>query len=75
MVANKIIMTPKQKAEDLYNTYLDYTQGKYNIKQCVLIAIDEFLPIISGYEDALFASQRSDEVEYWEEVKKEIEKL
>jgi hypothetical protein len=47
----------------------------YTAKECALLAIDEFLPIISSYEDALFASQCSDEVEYWNEVKNEIQNL
>jgi hypothetical protein len=64
----KITMTPKEKAEDLYNTYIDYTQGDYNCKQCALIAVDEILYII---QNLYFMGT----VEYWQEVKKEIEKL
>jgi len=76
-------MTPKEKAQELFNKYATYvvmwTGGveveKQNCKQCALIAVDEIMPIVQGYEDALSPSQTSDEYEYWQEVKQEIEKL
>jgi hypothetical protein len=74
MVANKVIMTPKQKAEDLYNTYVDYTQGDYNCKQCALIAAEELYKETSNNHFIIGRNGRSGK-EYWEEVKKEIEKL
>lgn len=65
-------MTPKEKAEELYNTYLDYTQGDYNCKQCALIAVDEIkqqlIENLSNDISAIYAI-------YWEKVKQEIEKL
>lgn len=62
-------MTPKEKAEELYRTYIDYTYGHFNCKQCALIAVDEILFIVSKYNDT------QAEVTYWNEVKQEIEKL
>ena len=61
-------MTPKEKAEEMYRTYIDYTHGHFNCKQCVRIAVDEILFIVLKYNDT------QSEVTYWQEVKQEIEK-
>jgi len=66
-------MTPKEKAIELYNTYevlcRDFTRGvsiEEFAKQCALIAVDEIInTLLYGYNL----------IEYWKEVKKEIEKL
>ena len=73
-------MTPKEKAIELVSRFLTYSNQFYDndiidAKECALIAVEEILPIIQSYEDALSASQKSDELEYWQEVKQEIEKL
>jgi hypothetical protein len=68
-------MTPKEKAKDLVGKYVSLTDGwVYGIKnwehkkQCALIAVDEIINVIEDncleYDD-----------NYWQEVKKEIEKL
>jgi len=62
-------MIPKEKAEEMYRTYIDYTHGHFNCKQCALIAVDEILFIVLKYNDT------QAEVTYWQEVKQEIEKL
>jgi hypothetical protein len=62
-------MTPKEKTEEMYRTYIDYTHGHFNCKQCVRIAVDEILFIVLKYNDT------QAEVTYWQEVKQEIEKL
>ena len=66
-------MTPKEKALELYNTYevlcRDFTRGvsiKEFAKQSTLAAISEILSVV-WYVPV--------DIEYWEEVKKEIEKL
>jgi hypothetical protein len=65
-------MTPKEKAEELYRTYIDYTHGHFNCKQCVRIAVDEILEeLYEGSIDYGISARRR----YFEEVKKEIEKL
>lgn len=76
-------MTPKEKAEELFNRYLNsfvstdkfgdftYSQIEQFIKRCALIAVDEILHTIE------FSSQ-ADELSktiYWQEVKQEVEKL
>jgi hypothetical protein len=66
-------MTPKDKAEELFNKYADefnfdstYRDYKQQSKQCALIAVDEILKI---------AEEEFQTWYFWEEVKQEIEKL
>ena len=66
-------MTPKEKAKELISKYVylaKQTTGAngtiYNSKQCALIAVYEILNV----GDLDYNNQY-----YWEEVKKEIEKL
>jgi hypothetical protein len=72
-------MTPKEKAKELFDFML-YNNGDeyhhcwdYVAKNCALIAVDEILSL------SKIASLRRDEVymelEYWIEVKQEIENL
>ncbi len=66
-------MIPKEKAKYLVNKYyriipLDKMTIDYNLaKQCALIAVDEII------KDKKALNQVS--IEYWEDVKQEIEKL
>ena len=66
-------MTPKEKAEELFNKYYSYLkanlmhdeEAREDAKECALITVDEILKIIhTNMED-----------KYWQEVKQEIEKL
>jgi hypothetical protein len=73
-------MLLKEKAEELVEKYAIWSWNEtvcdYDVaKQCALIAVDEIIPIVNSYENALPASQQSNYLEYWQEVKKEIEKL
>jgi hypothetical protein len=61
-------MTPKEKAQELFDKYFEVTNNYYQAKQCALIAVDEILDTIKW---CIGDSQ----VEYWEGVKKEIEAL
>ena len=65
-------MTPKEKAEELYVGYWYLTNDSRISKQCALIAIDLRLD-----GDFIFTSIEYgvDSLEYWQEVKQEIEKL
>jgi len=80
-------MTPKDKAIELYNKYeqlgRDFTRGvsmKEFAKQCALIAVDEIIeasptnPLKSGYIE-LYSDMVDECIEYWQEVKTEIEAL
>ena len=73
-------MTPKAKAEELHNKFYKINEGVNLIyfeeaKQCALIAVDE---ILNGYEfDSLDIEHKRimDNINYWDEVKQEIENL
>ena len=66
-------MTPKEKAKELYDKfYMAIPNNEMGLDneasiQCALIAVDEILSVIWINLD--------DEVDYWAEVKQEIEKL
>ena len=68
-------MTPKEKAEELFNKYATYavmwTGGikaeKQNCKQCALIAVDEMISVLNQDANPL--------ANYWYKVKEEIEVL
>jgi hypothetical protein len=80
-------MTPKEKAQELVNKFREFADGtdsetdryspgveKEKAKQCALIAVDE---IINGYEfDILYIEHKRimDNINFWDEVKQEIEK-
>jgi hypothetical protein len=66
-------MTTKLKALELFDKYYEVTNNYYESKQCALIAADEMLIEYSSQ-----CPKDSYEMErhlYWNEVKKEIEKL
>jgi hypothetical protein len=58
-------MTPQEKAKELVDKMYGVTD--YQAKQSALIAVDEIIKILSEDINPL--------VNYWHEVKKEIEKL
>jgi hypothetical protein len=74
-------MTPKEKAEELVDKFMDYTGFEINeqnnmsnifsAKQCSLIAVDEILEshykLLSGVNPSVY--------KYLQELKQEIEKL
>ena len=69
-------MTAKEKAWELYNKYRtlegkfgDKVLYNYDAKQCALIAVDEILKAnVVWYEGSI-------PNKYWQNVKKEIQKL
>jgi hypothetical protein len=73
------LMTPIEKANELYSKYDDLLNKDFGnpivfdnqLKQCALIAVDEILemdlPILEEDADEFY--------DYWEQVKKEINKL
>jgi hypothetical protein len=73
------MMTPKEKAEELVDKFMDYTgfeidennnmSNVFSAKQCALIAVDEIL----NNNKILFEDVLNDQ--YWQEVKQEIELL
>jgi hypothetical protein len=81
-------MTPKEKAEELIKKYSDYVSGyigssmltntEYpeailnNAKQCALIAVDEIIEYLTTSSNIMTSVYALD---YWQEVKTEIENL
>lgn len=74
-------MTPKEKAQELFNNILekmphpDVTNANVYLisKQCALISVDEILlsnPIIFREDNSIMLNKS-----YWQEVKQEIENL
>jgi len=71
-------MKPKEKAKELVSKYMmvdTHDEDHFIIRQqrgkkCALIAVDEILEIVKSDDSALIV-----ELPYWQEVKKEIEKL
>jgi len=78
-------MTPKQKAEELFNRYWlkVYNEkgfpamGKNAAKDCALIAVDEILKEYAQAENHIedIMGRISLYIKYWQEVKQEIERL
>jgi len=67
-------MTPKEKAQELFDKYwtliaykIEGSVGRLVIKQCALISVDEIIDNIVDDDKQV--------LNYWVEVKKEIEKL
>jgi hypothetical protein len=71
-------MTPKEKAEEIYNKCLDKIQGLEGIewwestKQCAIIAVDEILSVLRL--DNKCTSNKA-LVYWWILVKEELQKL
>ena len=59
-------MTPKEKAKELYNNFSDKCMCFERGKQCALIAVDEILKNDYGAKS---------QMNYWQEVKQEINNL
>ncbi len=79
-------MTPKEKAEDLYQKFLRYAPAAEEFehehtKQCALVSVDELIKECTFWFDTLsFISTQElkeslERLNYWQEVKQEIEKL
>jgi len=67
-------MTPKEKAIELVGKLFDSIFPSYDAnelaKQCALIAVDEILEIVASDDSVIIV-----ELQFWQEVKQEIEKL
>jgi hypothetical protein len=76
-------MTPQEKANDLFDKFylvnsesVELETGEYDLvlsldardaKQCSLVAVDEIINLLGDITN--------NEIDYWESVKQEIEKL
>jgi hypothetical protein len=79
-------MTPKEKAKELVDKYMNINKLKlsdYSViytptaKQCALIAVDEIIILLPNINETPPIYRKSDGFyfQYWQEVKQEIEKL
>ena len=81
-------MTPKEKAFSLYFKFIrDVIADDQKAKQCALIALDEIIKSEPRYPNDVdwddvgathqyyYEAQREEALNYWQEVKQEIEKL
>lgn len=69
-------MTPKEKAAELVNKFVQYTPAEEGIeypfaKQCALIAVKEIKEAIDWHE----YEYPNETFDYWEQVKQEIQNL
>ena len=71
-------MTPKEKALQLYKKYWPIIDT-LSVKPCALIAVDEILENVDYFFKELekddLPNKFDDEIEYWNEVKQEINNL
>lgn len=75
-------MNPKEKAQELIDKFSDYAtptfdeESKFSTynssKQCALISVDEIMHVLSILP---YGMQYLSEIDYWEGVKEEINKL
>jgi hypothetical protein len=74
-------MTPKEKAIELVDMFMEHTvewdkvtevafDSEYHAKQCALLAVNEVIEALHEHH-----WQNRLIINYWEEVKQEIEKL
>lgn len=63
-----------KKNDELWETNRDLFNNIYNefAKRCALIAVDE---ILGDIEDSILHPQNKEAIEYWQEVKQEIQAL
>ena len=67
-------MTPKEKAKQLIDkyqfVYIQHYTSMFEVKQCALIAVDELIEALHEHH-----WQNRLIIDYWNEVKHELEKL
>ena len=72
-------MTPKEKAQDLVNTYriilMDEDTDCGNEILCTSIAIKNALVAVNEIWDALESERVFEQYDYWQEVRQEIKNL
>ena len=75
-------ITPKEKAQELVDkfrneilSFLSDNMKKINAKRCALVAVDEILNQLSPLELSPIGTYTNPKIEYWLEVKQELEKL
>ncbi len=74
-------MTPKEKAQELVDKFIEFTQDwdardgyindEFRAKECALIVVDELI----DFAKLTDTTNDWDHLNYWQEIKQEIEKL
>lgn len=65
-------MTPKEKAQELFDKNFEVTNNYYKAKECALITVDEML---TWFKVHSYTNKNYDAFVFYNEVKQEIEKL
>jgi hypothetical protein len=65
-------MTPKEKSQNLVEKFIQTNGNSFFAKECALIAVDEILLYLKNSDDVMTSIKA---VDYWQEVKTEIESL
>ena len=68
-------MTPKEKAEELHVEYWHLTNDARLAKQCALIAVDEIINNFGLFSEGKKHYCSYNTIEYYEQVKIEIQNL
>lgn len=66
-------MTAKEKAKELFIRNFEITVDDYCAKQCALVAVDEVINCCEEYDK--LPETWVTQINYWQEVRQEIEKL
>jgi len=75
-------MTPKEKAEELYDKFLRYVPAEEEFeheyaKQCALVAVDEIMSFMKNDDEesdtCYWANHPT--LTYWQNVKQELDKM
>lgn len=67
-------MTPQEKAQELFTKFSSNTVHYDAAKQCAIIAVDEIIKTDTLIDEDTFVMTPS-YLQYWQEVKQELEKL
>lgn len=69
-------MTPKEKAKELVDKFIQINGNAFFAKECALVAVDEIYKLRMNHGQYLdYDLDKVNYYSYWEEVKQEIEKL
>lgn len=70
-------MRPKEKASELVNKYFGITDVNFEIRQqkkCAIILVNQIISLMISFHGREIKDSIN-KIEYWQEVKEEIEKL
>ena len=68
-------MTPKEKARELVDKFIQTNGNAFFAKECALVAVDEIINNFGLLTEGKAHYSSSNTIKYYEQVKQEIEKL